>query len=176
MNWSLPGSSGFSRQEFWSGLPFPSPGDLPNPGMEPAFLLSPALADGFFTTSTTWEAPVLEDGKISFFLLASDCRKEVTLTLKALYHLPFTISPPPGKAPVILKRKVTTPWGRSYFVLLHWFPACDYYAIFTTIVSELVIAEWWFCAPMIGTCSHCSQYSRSKVFLENLDIKSSILL
>ena len=36
----------FSRQEYWSGLPFPSPGDLPNPGMEP---LSPALAGGFFT-------------------------------------------------------------------------------------------------------------------------------
>ena len=36
----------FSRQEYWSGLPFSSPGDLPNPGMEP---LSPALARGFFT-------------------------------------------------------------------------------------------------------------------------------
>ena len=37
---------GFPRQEFWSGLPFPSPGDLPDPGMQPA---SPALAGGFFT-------------------------------------------------------------------------------------------------------------------------------
>ena len=35
------------RQEYWSGLPFPSPGDLPNPGLEPT---SPALAGGFFTT------------------------------------------------------------------------------------------------------------------------------
>ena len=37
MGYSLPGSSvhGFSRQEYWSGLPFPSPGDLPNPGIEP---------------------------------------------------------------------------------------------------------------------------------------------
>ena len=40
-------SMGFSRQEYWSGLPFPPPGDLPNPGTEPA---SPALASGFFTT------------------------------------------------------------------------------------------------------------------------------
>ena len=39
----------FSRQEYWSGLPFPSPGDLPNPGIEPA---SPALAGGFFTVET----------------------------------------------------------------------------------------------------------------------------
>ena len=40
-------SMGFPRQEYWSGLPFPSPGDLPNPGIEP---ISPALAGGFFTT------------------------------------------------------------------------------------------------------------------------------
>ena len=51
---------GFSRQEYWSGLPFPSPGDLPNPGIEPVSLLSPALAGGFFTTSTTREAPTLQ--------------------------------------------------------------------------------------------------------------------
>ena len=42
-----PPSRGFPRQEYWSGLPFPSPGDLPNPGMEPA---SPALAGRFFIT------------------------------------------------------------------------------------------------------------------------------
>ena len=42
-----PLTTGFSRQEYWSGLPFPSPGDPPDPGMEPA---SPALAGGFFTT------------------------------------------------------------------------------------------------------------------------------
>ena len=49
-------SGGFSRQEYWSGLPCPPPEDLPDPGMEPAFLKSPALAGGFFTTSITWEA------------------------------------------------------------------------------------------------------------------------
>ena len=42
----------------WSGLLFPSPGDLPNPGIELPSLTSPALADGFFTTSATWEAHV----------------------------------------------------------------------------------------------------------------------
>ena len=40
---------GFSRQEYWSGLSFPSAGDLPNPGIEPVSLVSPALAGGFFT-------------------------------------------------------------------------------------------------------------------------------
>jgi len=40
---------GFSRQEYWSGLPFLSPGDLPNPEIEPVSLMSPALAGGFGT-------------------------------------------------------------------------------------------------------------------------------
>ena len=49
MDSSLPGSSvhGFPRQEYWSKLPFPSPRDLPDPGIEP---MSPALAGGFYTT------------------------------------------------------------------------------------------------------------------------------
>ena len=51
-----PLSMGFPRQEYWSGLPFPLPRDLSNPGIEPMSLVSPALAGGFFTTSTPWEA------------------------------------------------------------------------------------------------------------------------
>ena len=47
---------GFSRQEYWSGLPFPSPGDLSHLGIEPGSLMSRALAGGFFTISATWEA------------------------------------------------------------------------------------------------------------------------
>ena len=52
MDCSPPGppSMGFSRQEYWSGLPFPSPGDLPNPGIKPGSVTSPALAGRFFTT------------------------------------------------------------------------------------------------------------------------------
>ena len=52
-----PGSSlhGFSRQEYWSRLPSPSPGDLPNPGVKPTSLTSPALAGGFFNPSAIWE-------------------------------------------------------------------------------------------------------------------------
>ena len=46
-----PLSVGFSRQEYWSGLPFPPPGDLPDTGIEPASLTSPTLAGRFFTTS-----------------------------------------------------------------------------------------------------------------------------
>ena len=53
-----PLSMGFSRQEYWSGLPCPPPGHLPDPGMEPMSLVSLVLAGSFFTTSATWEAPV----------------------------------------------------------------------------------------------------------------------
>ena len=47
VTFQAPVSMGFPRQEYWSGLPFPSPGDLPDPGIK---LASPALAGGFFTT------------------------------------------------------------------------------------------------------------------------------
>ena len=47
---------GFSRQEYWSVLPFPIPRDLPDPRIEPVSLMSPALAGGFFSSSTTWES------------------------------------------------------------------------------------------------------------------------
>jgi len=52
-----PGSSVHGIQEYWRGLPFLLPGDLLDPGTEPLSLVSSALAGGFFTTSTTWEAP-----------------------------------------------------------------------------------------------------------------------
>ena len=60
--WTVPRqaplSMEFSRQEYWSGLPFPTPGDLSDPGIEPESLVSPALASGFFTTDTIWEASI----------------------------------------------------------------------------------------------------------------------
>ena len=52
-------SMGFSREEYWSGLPYPSPEDLPNrptPGIKPESLSSPALVGGFFAIGATWEA------------------------------------------------------------------------------------------------------------------------
>ena len=52
-------SMGFSRKEYWSGLPCAPPGDLSDSVIKPASPMSPALAGGFFTISTTWEAHVL---------------------------------------------------------------------------------------------------------------------
>ena len=51
-----PLSLGFPRQEYWSRLPCPPARDLPNPGIKPLSLTSPALAGRFFTTGATWEA------------------------------------------------------------------------------------------------------------------------
>ena len=51
-----PRSVGFSRQEYWSELPFPSLGVFPDPGIKSISLASPALAGRFLTTNTTWEA------------------------------------------------------------------------------------------------------------------------
>ena len=59
--WTIPCqaplSTGFPRQDYWSGLPFPIPGNLSHSRIKPVFLASPALADTFFATSITWEAP-----------------------------------------------------------------------------------------------------------------------
>ena len=53
-----PLSMEFSRQEYWSGVPFQTSGDLSNPGIKPMSLASPSLTGRFFTTSATWEAQV----------------------------------------------------------------------------------------------------------------------
>ena len=55
-----PLSMGFSRQDYLSGLLCPPPGDLPHSEIEPGSLRSPALAGRFFTTSTTWEAHLVQ--------------------------------------------------------------------------------------------------------------------
>ena len=51
---------GFSRQEYWSGLPFPPPRDFLTQGLNPSLLMSPALSGGFLTTSATWETMVAQ--------------------------------------------------------------------------------------------------------------------
>ena len=59
-----PQSMGFSRQEYWSGLPFSSLGNLPNPKTEPGSPVSPALAGGFFTAEPRGKPRGGREGKI----------------------------------------------------------------------------------------------------------------
>ena len=93
-----PPSMGFSRQEYWSGLPCPPPGDLPNPGIEPMSLMSPALASGFFTTSATWEA----HSHIYCSIIYNRQEVDTTWVHQWTYHgttrefsTPFPLSSPP---------------------------------------------------------------------------------
>ena len=63
----------FSRQEYWSGLACPPPGDHPDSGIEPVPLTFPELAGGFFTTSAPWEAhPVVLVLKKKSFIIPLD--------------------------------------------------------------------------------------------------------
>ena len=88
----------FSRQEYWSGLPFLTAGDLPNPGIKPMPLASPALAGGFFTISTTWEAHMTVDSssvqahisQVCFFhfLVRILCQVELILN----YYINFILN------------------------------------------------------------------------------------
>ena len=91
-----PLSIGFSRQEHWSGLPCPPPGDLPEHGIQSVSL---ALAGGFFTTSTTWEAPhqagVMRQKPISF--LSKAAHLSLTEGRSLTLRNPFLLTGPNGK-------------------------------------------------------------------------------
>ena len=85
-------SMGFSRQKYWSGLACPPPGDLPDPGIQLKSFMSPALARGFFTTSTTWEAhSIIGDSQI-FINKTLHFLKKICPKLSLLYKLNSTNS------------------------------------------------------------------------------------
>ena len=80
-----PLSMGFSRQEYLSGLPCPPPGDLPDPGIEPISLMSPALAGGFFTISTTWETQK--------HTTVCKINNKILSSVQSLSHVRFFVTP-----------------------------------------------------------------------------------
>ena len=85
-----PVSTRFPSQAYWSRLPFPAPGDLPDPGTVPASLVSPASAGGFFTTSTSWEAlPLLN----SFSQVSPSVHHSRPTLFRDLPGLPCTPNP-----------------------------------------------------------------------------------
>ena len=89
---------GFSRQEDWSGLPCPPPGDLPDPGIESASVMSPALARGFFTPRVTHrEAP----------------HRVLTKIRTAQAHAPATGPQTPGCVPEPSPGPVSLPYSGS---------------------------------------------------------------
>ena len=78
-------SMGFSRQEYWSGLPCPSPRDLPNPGIELTSLTSSALAGRFFSTSATWKAHFTNDNVYNILQMVMYIKMKIILC--QLLHL-----------------------------------------------------------------------------------------
>ena len=92
-------SMGFSKQEYWSGLPFPLLGDLPDSGIESVSLRSLALAGGYFTTCTTWEDPfemcVCKSQPFPVFLQAG--KKELPYKIRGIpmFNCTAALSCPP---------------------------------------------------------------------------------
>ena len=84
-----PQSMRFSRQEYWSGLPFSSPEDLPHPGIEPIPLTSPSLAGGFLTTSAT---SVQSLSHVRLFATPWTAACQVSLSITNSWSLPKFIS------------------------------------------------------------------------------------
>ena len=113
-----PLSMGFSRQEYWSGLPCPPSEDLPDPGIEPASLQSPALAGRFFTICATWEAPsqvlIVANRAIAALNISIFIKHSMLCYAKSLQSCPTLCNPidssPPGSpVPGILQAR-TLEW------------------------------------------------------------------
>ena len=85
--------TGFPRHEYWSGLPFTSPGDLPDPGIEPA---SPALAGGFFTTESLGKTDLLVSISLESPLLFISA-SHLPLRFVCLIHRFLILLDPRGK-------------------------------------------------------------------------------
>ena len=88
---------GFCRQDYWSGLPCPPPGNLPHPGIEPTSLRSPALVGRFFTTSAAWEAHSCYTAyqcnqvKTEIILVSFLCRRKTLSKMKTANILCFCV-------------------------------------------------------------------------------------
>ena len=81
----------FSRQEYWSGLPFPPSGKFPNTGIEPMSLESPALAGRFFTTSTIWEVEYFSSWQL--FMALQFGQTQLLVLKECLFSLEYSQIP-----------------------------------------------------------------------------------
>ena len=105
-----PQSMGFSRQEYWSGLSFPSPGDLSHPGIKPTSPVSPVLAGRFFTTEPPGKPPNIQI--ITFIYIPSTCPSTLsfshirtrtqTLPVMGIYEFPIFLRAHVGTGPFLL--------------------------------------------------------------------------
>ena len=141
----------FSRQEYWSGFPFPSPGDLPNPGIEPVSPESPALAGGFFTTEPPKEAlrVYLCSNKLSLYFLNLFASSPNSFSMKK--NLKFTCNARTWG----LKTGGTTRRGEGAQVV-----SLVFTCFLNLVHSVRGHLPWWHLAPSIPLCTllptlHC---------------------
>ena len=87
-------SLGFSRQEYWSELPCPPSGDLPDPGIKPEALASLTLAGRFFTTNATWEAHKTMEIQLKERIYASELKETKCLLPFWVFSLLFRLKFP----------------------------------------------------------------------------------
>ena len=135
---------GFSRQIYWSGLLWPPPGDLPDPGIELVSFKSPALAGGFFTPRATWEAPVCD----SFGTTRQNwvVKKQTIYSLQSLQYLPLgplqeILLNLPWPPPIIILLSEGSFWSTSliiYTMCLHavLFQSCPLFGTLWTIARQ----------------------------------------
>ena len=102
----------FSRQEHCSGLPFPAPGDLPDPGIKPVSLGSPVLAGGFFTNCDTWEV-VQYAQTYSIILLKNILRIPKSICLHGLKSTVLEI-----KSKKLLKYLLINDYNKMHYMLI----------------------------------------------------------
>ena len=106
-----PLSIGFSRQEYWSGLPCPSPGNLPNPGIELMSLMSLRLASSVFTTSTTWDTLLIENE----YTVSCIFKLHVCVCTQSLSYVGVVVSPWTHQALLFMEFSKKEYWSRLPF-------------------------------------------------------------
>ena len=143
-----PPSIGFSRQEYWSGLPCTTIGDLHNPGMETTSLMSPALAGGFFTTSPTWEAQAIyvspyqsfarNSGTYMSRIWVADLQVAHSLGFTKYCWIgflnacnQFTLSPTGQQSSHFLIILLTSTW---YYSIFYWLPIFEFKILLLKII------------------------------------------
>ena len=126
-----------SRQDYWSGLPFPSPGIFPTQGFEPMSLTFPPLAGRFFTTSAIWEAFVYTHPLFFGFpshlghhraLSRAPCAVQSVLISHFIHSSSVHMSIP-------VSQSIPTPW-RPYICSLH---LCLYYCFVSKIIYTIIL-------------------------------------
>ena len=114
----------FSRHEYWSGFPRPLPGNLLDPEIRPAFLMSPALAGRFFTNRTTWEAHITWSKWTHFRTLNVEQRQK-----KGLVAVPYKLA------------SVSSYWDPELLLVPSWLPSvlwADFPPFRASLVAQLV--------------------------------------